>query len=151
MGSQRARLLLLLAFLLAGASLTAAAENSSLQLSSSTELSKEGFLSLSWSGVSGAEEPASLELALDDSFVKLVRTVPLNSQVLEKHQVHISGLQDGAYVARLVSPSYQPLSNTLHFEVRHRSLQTALAFFAVGALLFVALVAVVIRFSLQEQ
>lgn len=124
--------------------------HSSLQLSSSTDRSLEGFLTLAWSGQS-SEQPASLELALDDRFIKMVRTVPLNSQVLEKGQVHISGLRDGAYSARLVSESYEPLSNVIAFNVQHRDLSTALWIFAVGALLFVALVVVVIRFSTEER
>lgn len=119
-----------------------------LQLSTSTSTSSEGFLSFSWQPVDAT--PAALELALDSGFARPVRTVPLNSQILEKGQVHISGLRDGDYVARLVSESYEPLSNVARFEVRHRNLKIALLIFAVGAVLFAVLLAMVFRFSKQE-
>lgn len=120
----------------------------SLKLSASGATSQEGFLTFSWQPADGA--PAALELALDSGFARPVRTVPLNSQILEKGQVHISGLQDGEYVARLVSESYEPLSNVVRFDVRHRSLKLALLIFSVGAVLFTILLALVFRFSRQE-
>lgn len=127
----------------------ASANAPAMHLTASTETSQEGFLTLAWSGV-GSEPAVSLELALDQAFTKMARTVPLNSQVLEKGQVHISGLQDGEYSARLVSESYAAQSNVIAFRVQHRDLSTALWIFALGAILFVALVAMVFRFSIEE-
>lgn len=139
-------LVLVLTLSLAGA----AVAGQPLRLSSSVETSMEGFLTLSWSK-SDALSPAVLELAADNRFKKTIRSVPLNSQIVEKAQVHISGLSDGDYFARLLAEDASPVSDTVVFRVQHRDLGTALSIFAIGAALFITLIAVVIRFAYTEQ
>lgn len=131
-------------------SLLAAQAGASGTLSASTALSQEGFLSLSWE-VPSLDKSDVLQVSIDAGFGDLVRVVPLNIQVIEKAQIHISGLADGVYYARLASGEGRPLSDVARFEVRHRELGTALLIFFVGAALFIALIVVVLRFAATEQ
>lgn len=107
-------------------------------------------MTLSWVG-EDVNRKDVLQVSTDVAFEELVRVVPLNLQVVEKSQIHISGLVDGFYYARLAAADGAPASGVAEFEVRHRQLGTALVIFCVGAALFVALIAVVWRFAATEQ
>lgn len=137
--------------LLAVSFLVAATANALGVLAVSSDLSQEGFLTLSWQKVPSLSNTSELQVGGDSEFHDLIRVVPLNVQVVEKSQIHISGLTDGVYYARLTTGGGDPLTDVVRFEVQHRELGTALLIFFIGAALFVALIVVVLRFAATEQ
>lgn len=102
----------------------------------------EGFIGLSWKQLSG-QESVRLQIASDPEFAHLVRELTLQGQ----NKVHLSGFENGKYFARLVASNGESLFNSVQFEVAHRDLRTAFVLFALGAGLFVLLLATLLRFS----
>lgn len=109
------------------------------------KISTEGFVTISWNK-SNSSAPIQLHLAADSSFTQLLQKINLVNQ----SSVHLSGLKNGKYFVRLFDDADQ-MSNVVSFQVEHRQLADALKFFALGAVLFFALVTVLIRLSARLQ
>lgn len=101
----------------------------------------EGFITLSWNEL-GEPQPVTLQVATDSEFNQLIRNINLKGQT----QVHLSGFEDGIYIARLLKGNVA-LTQPARFEVQHRELSDAVLLFAIGAALFVLLVVTLLRFS----
>jgi len=117
------------------------------QLTVSTDLATEGYVTLNWDDFEGDEVSVNLQVATDQSFQTLVRDLKLRGQ----KQVHLSGFTDGSYFVRLVDDERQLLTNEVSFQVKHRDLQMAWLLFAVGLVLFVLLLFSIIRFTHQNK
>lgn len=116
---------------------------SPLVLTSSTALSTDGTLDLSWSG--GPDDMGSFELeeAVEGGG---------DPSILDAgpHRASArSGLSDGAYRYRVRAVAADggqgPWSDPVAVEVRHHALELAFAFFGVGAFVFLATVALVVN------
>ncbi|MAR90691.1 MAG: hypothetical protein CML06_07390 [Pseudomonadales bacterium] len=115
-------------------------------LEASAQKVSEGFISLNWNEFSG-QAPIRLQVSERSQWTRPLRELSLTGQT----RVHLSGFPDGTFNARLVDAGGQVLSNTVQFRVQHRDLGLAGALFALGALLFLALVVTLIRFSATSQ
>lgn len=108
----------------------------------------EGFITLSWNDLGEPQsvtlEPQSvtLQVATDSEFNQLIRNIKLKGQT----QVHLSGFEDGIYIARLLKGNVA-LTQPARFEVQHRALSDAVFLFAIGAVLFMLLVVTLLRYS----
>jgi len=108
----------------------------------------EGFITLSWNELGEPQpvalepQPVTLQVATDSEFNQLIRNINLKGQT----QVHLSGFEDGIYIARLLKGNVA-LTQPARFEVQHRELSDAVLLFAIGAALFVLLVVTLLRFS----
>lgn len=115
----------------------------------------EGFITLSWNDLGEPQsvtlepqsvtlEPQSvtLQVATDSEFNQLIRNIKLKGQT----QVHLSGFEDGIYIARLLKGNVA-LTQPARFEVQHRALSDAVLLFAIGAVLFMLLVVTLLRYS----
>lgn len=102
------------------------------QLASDLALSREGYFVLSWVGTASGE--LLLQQADDAAFSTGVEAW----QVTGATQFTQSGLVNGDYYFRLRDEA--GFSNAVHVRVEHHSLARAGVFFALGALLFGALV-----------
>lgn len=118
------------------------ADANDVSITASAERVTEGFITLEFQGLPAAE-PFQLQVSTDPRFEKLLHNLKLVAQ----SQVHLSGFDDGDYFARVISPSGQPSASTAQFSVAHRDLNTATGLFGLGAVLFVLLVACLIRFT----
>ncbi len=102
-----------------------------ISLSSDSAVSTEGYFVLSWT--SDSDEALSLQQASDPDFSSVkTTTLPATGSIT------ITGLVDGDYYFRLRDADQQS-SNILRIEVAHHSMTRALAFFALGLVLFVIL------------
>ena len=110
-------------------------------LSASAQKVSEGFINLSWKDLDTSS--LILEVGTDAEMRDVTRTLTLVGQ----NQVHLSGFEDGVYFARLQDGAGTTLSNTIRFEVEHRSLQSASLLFAIGAGLFAFLLVTLFRFT----
>ena len=140
-----AKMLLFCAFLVqssfvAAANVATPAET----LVASAQKVSEGFIALSWKDL--GEGSVTLQVAADSEFTRLTRSLQLAGQ----DQVHLSGFADGVYFARLLDNAGASLSNTVRFEVEHRSLRSASLLFSVGAALFGFLVVTLFRFTRSD-
>jgi len=131
--------ILLLILIIFPASLVAAPMTSSLAVN--TELSKEGFVTLNWDAQNNATS-VNLLISTDAAFTHRIYDLPLPGQ----NKVHLSGFEDGLYFARIVGEQLQPLSATVQFRVQHPSLNNAFLLFGIGLLLFLLLLACLLRF-----
>jgi|GEM_PF-2376854 len=137
----RILLLILIAF---PAILVAATTPSSLTVN--TELSKEGFVTLSWDLQRDAQNnatPVNLQISKDAAFSHRLRELQLPQQ----NKVHLSGFENGLYYARLVGEQQQPLSAIIQFRVQHHSLKNAFLLFGIGLLLFIILLVCLLQFT----
>ena len=131
-------MLLMCAFLVQSAFVVGAPAG---QLTASAQKVSEGFITLSWKDLDAAS--ITLQVATDSQVSKVIRTAQLTGQ----DQVHLSGFADGVYFARVLDTSGSTLSNTIRFEVEHRSSQSASLLFSIGAALFVFLIVTLFRFT----
>ena len=95
---------------------------------------RAGFASLGWSDVPDGE--AVLEWNDGTGWQELYRGTDKASTV--------TGLDEGAYQFRLTAPD-GTVSEPLTFTVEHHALSLALQFFGAGAILFVLLIALLVR------
>lgn len=102
----------------------------------------EGYITLSWNNSARQLSPLILELGTFEDGQK-----PRLIALREQNQVHLSGLSDGRYKARLKDVVGNAVSSQISFEVRHRDLGTAWTLFGIGMALFVFLVGLVVRFN----
>lgn len=104
----------------------------------------EGYLSLEWAPAANhhSAEPSLLQVSHQVAS-GTTTTYPVHSQT----RITLSGLTDGQYVAQLTDTNGDALSNSAQFRVEHRSLTVATALFALGALLFVALILTIFQLS----
>ena len=109
-----------------------------IKLTSSTELSSEGYFVLHW-------EPAvdSDTFSPSDEFALLRADNPdmlqanLRQKLPLQGAVTVSGLGDGQHYFRVDAPGLS--SNVVLVEVKHHSLTRAFTFFSIGLLLFLVL------------
>ena len=113
-----------------------AAENAS--LSSSTDLSNEGYFVLNWQTSSNPDE-LTLEQSSDERF-----SSPIQSNLTGASAATITGLSDGVYYFRLTD-SGNTISNTISVTVAHHSLARAGSFFLLGLVLFSLLVITILK------
>ena len=135
-----AKMLLFCAFLVQ--SIFAVASPAEKLIASAQKVS-EGFIALSWKDLG---ETVTLQVAEDAEFARLTRSLQLTGQ----QQVHLSGFEDGVYFARVLDNTGSSFSNTVRFEVEHRSLRSASLLFSVGAALFGFLVLTLFRFTRSD-
>ena len=136
-----AKMLLVCAFLVQSPFvLGAPAEN----LIASAQKVSEGFITLSWKDL--GDGSVTLQVGRDREFDQVMRSLQLTGQ----DQVHLSGFEDGVYFARLLSDTGASLSNTVRFDVEHRSLRSASLLFSIGAALFGSLVVTLFRFTRSD-
>ena len=110
---------------------------------SNTTVSKAGYFQLSW-----GDEDASLytvQQSLDDTF-KQAKTIYQGSD----EKMVISGLPNGRYFYRMQAKGGD-WSNVIAVEVAHHTLQKALIFFAIGAVMLLILVSVLIKGNRDAQ
>lgn len=117
---------------------TAPVSSSQLQLSTDTDLSREGYFVLSWT-----PNPPDTILQLRQSSSPDFSSV-INKNVAGTDRVTITGLVDGNYFYRLVADDIV-VSNALEVRVEHHSLPRALSFFFLGLLLFTVLLLSIYR------
>lgn len=109
-----------------------------LQLSSDTELSREGYFVLSWS--------LNSNTTLDSTGLRLQQattaefTAPLSKPVPGIDSLTVTGLVDGDYFYQLVTDD-GVVSNALRIRVEHHALGRAFLFFVLGLLVFIVLLA----------
>jgi len=115
-------------------------------LQADRQTATEGFIGFSWDQSASDAEHAFLELSAHVGFTPNIRRYPLTHQT----KVHISGLMDGIYYARLLDQTHAPISQPLRFEVKHRTLNTALILFSGGAFLFMFLISLIIYFTVLK-
>lgn len=84
-----------------------------------------------------------MQLATDPQFTAGLRNLALG----EQNQMHISGLLDGPYYARLATDGGRIIAGPVDFQVKHRNLANALLLFGIGLVLFLTLLAVMVRFT----
>lgn len=113
-------------------------------LTADAEIATEGYITLSWNYPYQPQERLVMQLAIDPGFSAGVRNLALG----EQNRVHISGLLDGSYYARLVTDTGRTIAGPLGFQVKHRNLADALLLFGIGLALFLGLLAVMLRFTL---
>lgn len=117
-----------------------------IRLTASEPLSTAGYFQLSWSDQAIASDSASAALA--DVILQQSQTPSFDTttqwQVTGDQQFSISGLESGHYFYRVGMPA-EPImwSNIVEVEVAHHSLSRAFALFALGAVLFFALIVVI--------
>jgi len=97
-------------------------------------LSREGFISLSWNHSTTINDNIIIEIDNDRLFVSPLHSIELRGQ----NNVHLSGFEDGIYYARILSKGVP--SNSIEFQVQHRSLTTAWSLFVAGLVLFCLLI-----------
>ena len=113
-----------------------AAENTS--LSSSTELSNEGYFVLSWPSDITTDNLV-LEQSSNQDFSSTIERSLAGATAAT-----ITGLSDGVYYFRLTE-SDNPISNTVSVTVAHHSLARAGSFFLLGLALFSLLIISILR------
>ncbi len=113
------------------------------ELTVNTTVAREGYVTLKWNDSGSSNSSVNLQIANDPGFRSLVRNLTLRAQ----HQIHLSGLENGVFYARLVNQQGQVLSSTAHWEVKHRSLQTAWLLFSIGLFLFSLLLFFAFRYT----
>jgi hypothetical protein len=115
----------------------AAAANPPLQLQSDTEVAAAGYYQLSWEQ---GDKDVRLVESRDPAFSD--RTVVYAGADTARL---VSGKPDGEYYYRLEAlPGERVLSNTLEVSVQHHSLRRAWAFFSIGAVVFLATLALIV-------
>lgn len=127
-----------------------ASQKAEFELVPSQLVSSEGYITFSWSSTpSGSHTIQSpmLQVAANPTFEPLIRQFPLHPLNLDNAQIHVTGLSDGHYHARLWQPENSALSNVVQFQVEHRDVTTAFFIFGVGLALFLVLGATLFRFS----
>lgn len=113
-----------------------------ISLSSDTTLSTEGYFVISWTSASESDAPVILQQSPSENFGTTISrefNLPANGSVT------ITGLNDGLYYYRAIHSGESSFSNVVTVEVAHHSLQRAVAFFLVGLVLFLILVATIIK------
>ena len=108
-----------------------------LQLDSTTQTATAGYFQLHWRGNSG---PVELQQAGDKAF-----THPHTLYRGRDDASVISGLPNGEYYYRIRELNGHGWTQPIHVTVTHHPVTRAFAFFALGALMFVALLAVIRR------
>jgi hypothetical protein len=121
-----------------------AAANTSLQLQTDTDVATAGYFRLQWEA---GDTPTRLVESIEPAFetAVVVYEGPDTARL-------ISGKSDGDYFYRLEKASAHNtpgsrrdvVSNTLQVSVRHHSLVRAFTFFAIGAAVFAATLALVL-------
>jgi hypothetical protein len=107
-------------------------------LTSDTQLSSEGYFVLSWSIAAESGEMQLLQESPTPDFSRVS-----TFDIAPTGALTLTGYPDGEYFFRAGTPGNW--SATLEVTVAHHALGRALAFFAVGLLLFVILVVVILR------
>lgn len=110
-------------------------------LKSDSEVATAGFYQLQWSAATVAD--FELQEATDAGFAD-ARTLYRGPDLATV----LSGQPDGDYYYRIRAVDNgdgSPWSGTVHVEVQHHSLARALRFLAVGAIVFVALLILILR------
>jgi hypothetical protein len=107
-----------------------------------TPISTEGYFVISWQLSDSTQNPT-----LQQS-TSLTFTAPHNRQLTPQGSLTITGLPDGEYYFRLVDGEAQ-LSDPLQVTVEHHTLERAGLFFALGLVLFIILVATILRGAMQ--
>ena len=105
------------------------ADAQSLQLESDTDVATAGYYQLRWTSTS----PVILEEAQTKEFTS-PRVIYRGSDAARV----MSGKPDGDLYYRVRNNDGDPPSNVVKVTVRHHSLERALAFFALGATVFIA-------------
>ena len=105
------------------------------------KLSSEGYITISWQD-SYQSIPVTIQVAADASFKQLLNEIKLINQ----NSIHLSGLKNGNYFVRMLAEN-NDVSSTSSFVVQHRNIQDAFMFFALGAILFLFLIVILIKFS----
>lgn len=123
--------------LAAALALAAAPDAGANELSASTTLSTDGVYQISWAVDGPAELVESRGPGFEDTRVVYAGTD--NATVL-------TGRSDGRYRYHL-----RGLEGTVDVEVRHHPLSRALVFFTLGAIVFLATVALVVREATEEE
>jgi hypothetical protein len=103
----------------------------------------EGYITLKWNELEVSKDEVSLQLASDESFATLVNELTLRNQ----QQVHLSGLSDGRYFARVLDNNGASLTDSVSFTVQHRDVRIAWSLFFTGLSLFVLLIFIMRRFT----
>ena len=105
------------------------------------ELSSEGYITISWHD-SYQSIPIIIQVATDASFKELVNEIKLINQ----NSIHLSGLKNGSYFVRMLAENNN-VSSTSSFVVQHRDISDAFMFFTLGAILFLSLIVILIKFN----
>jgi hypothetical protein len=117
----------------------------SIELSSDSEIASAGYYQLSWT--TGTKQDYQLQESASEDFqsYKTIYQGPDQASV-------ISGKPDGVYYYRIVGMDSQPpvSSNTLKVSVAHHPLVNAFVFFTAGAMVFVAILFLIIKGSRQS-
>lgn len=114
------------------------------QLSTNTDLATAGYFQLTWS-TDSQSAPYVLQQSLTPSF----SNYKIHYQGTDTASV-LSGLSNGTYHFRVLDKQ-EVASNIISVEVKHHSLGKAFGFFALGALMFCILIAVLIAASRKKE
>lgn len=106
-------------------------------ISSDVTVSREGYFVLRWEAAA-PDNNLVLQQSTEPDFRSDVEQWPVDGAL----QFTLSGLEDDVYYYRLSSDS--GVSNTISVQVEHHTLDRALLFFLLGAVLFSTLVIVLI-------
>ena len=118
------------------------------ELSSSNTLPTAGYFRLNWSAPTSANNQNQYELQRADnpSFTQ-AKTVYIGPD----EATVISGLPDKHYFYRVRMVDTNEWSQPVGVEVKHHPLGRAFGFFALGAIMFVIMIAVLIKGALKRQ
>lgn len=132
------------------ASLSAsAAQPETVKLQASESLSTAGYFNLSWNSVIRDSVTAETASGNDEFVLQQSGSAefadPIEWHLKKSTSFAMSGLENGTYYYRVgLWPQPEAWSNVVQVEVKHHSLEKALAIFTLGALIFCVLVAVVL-------
>lgn len=129
--------------LLVGCFMSGSAICASPKISSDSKLSTAGYFQLSWQDDSA--HSFQLQQATRADFREAVTLYQGSDQATV-----ISGLPDGDYFYRVANENHQ-LSKPIKVSVKHHSLSKALAFFGLGAVMFVIMVSLLIRGATRKE
>ncbi len=107
----------------------------------------EGFVTLSWKPLKKELAAFELVVATDPQFHHISKIIQTGSQTA----LHLSGFSNGDYFVKLRLPNGNPVSNTTHFRVQHRDLQSALGLFMLGLIIFITLAVLLFKFTRSSE
>lgn len=108
------------------------------ELRSDSDVANAGYFHLSWSNHSTGQQDYELQESTDEGFQQF-KTLYRGPDMATL----ISGKSDGNYYYRLLTEAGP--SKTVKVQVTHHSLSRAIAFFILGALVFLATLMVILR------
>jgi hypothetical protein len=116
-----------------------------IELSSDSEIATAGYYQLSWTTDTSQDYQLQESASEDFQSYKTIYQGPDQASV-------ISGKPDGVYFYRIVGVDSQPpvSSNTLKVSVAHHSLTDAFLFFTAGAMVFIAILVLIIKGSRES-